>query len=315
MTTVDRNFASATAWTVLGLSLLCLTQQAVRADDKCPTCQQGGDWTFDCGSMFSKLPGLAHWFGVPATVDGTASRPELWERVGVDFDSPFGAVRSHEFGRLGGAYGCELGEPLFIISAPLTSACAAECCASGKCPCAAATDSKLQTASATTAPAETDEQGFACTVSKSPCEKSVACETACAHITKGLSWTERLIAENAALTTALDSKDAILELYTEMMEGMMELMAEKVELQSRLALAEKLVAERERHHQEIRELAAENLKLKAHAEVTEARHAAEKAQVELAVENERLKWRIAELERIAQAGQEAPRTARKATGY
>jgi hypothetical protein len=263
--------------------------------------------------MLSKIPGLAQWFRVPAIDECTASREEPFERVGIDFNFPPSSPNFRT--GIGGTCIGEPGEPLFIFSAPLTLPYAVESCAGGKCPCVAAAESKVQTASATTAPAETHQQGFECTVSESACAKAAACETAYAHTAKCPSLTERLMAENAALTTALDSKDAILELYSEMMDRMMALETEKVELQTRLRLAEELFAERERHHQEIRELAAENLKLKAHAEAAEAKHAAEKVQVELAVENERLKWRIAELERLAEAGKEAPRTARKATAY
>jgi hypothetical protein len=108
---------------------------------------------------------------------------------------------------------------------------------------------------------------------------------------------QQLVAENAALKVALEAREELLELRVEMMEQLMNVMVEKVELECRLAAVEKMHAEREKLLHESQALVAENARLKTIAEAANAHHEAEKHQLQLAFENERLKWRVAELER------------------
>lgn len=106
-----------------------------------------------------------------------------------------------------------------------------------------------------------------------------------------------LTAENASLEAALEAKEELMELQSRMFEQVAVLMAEKAELQAELRFTEKLMEQRERKLHENHDLAVENLRLKSMLEAAAMHQAAEKERLELAFENERLKLKVAELER------------------
>ncbi|MGE0760857.1 MAG: hypothetical protein AB7F89_20865 [Pirellulaceae bacterium] len=120
--------------------------------------------------------------------------------------------------------------------------------------------------------------------------------------------------ENAALRVMLEAHEELINLRTETMEEIMSLVVDKMVAEAKLTIAEKLMAERESAQRELAELKADNMRLQVMAEAAEARHASEKAQMELALENEQLKSRVAELEQQSAAHLTATRTAKKQGG-
>ena len=106
-----------------------------------------------------------------------------------------------------------------------------------------------------------------------------------------------LSAGQAAAEAALEVQEESLERSAELLESMAGLHAENAKLAAKLEVQDQL-------HQ----LVAENTRLKAQVELAEAKAEVMRATVEMTVENERLKMRLADLEQGS--GKEVPTSAR-----
>ena len=184
------------------------------------------------------------------------------------------------------------------------SACAAGQCGTSKCSegaCAAA----KQTSAATTGCATECCELVAttnCAASKAACG-SGACQQA--NIERLLE----LVADRAGLAAALEAQEAIQDAKTEMFESLAGLMMEKAKLETKLSMQ----GERDEFAKRTQELATENAGLKAQIEFVSHREEITKQAAKLSLENEKLKLRVVQLEQESATGEEAPRTAKRAS--
>jgi hypothetical protein len=183
------------------------------------------------------------------------------------------------------------------------SACAAAQCGTSKCSEGACTAAK-QTAAATGCATECCELVATanCAAGKVACG-SGACQQA--NIERLLE----LVADRAGLAAALESQEAIQDAKTEMFESLAGLLMEKAKLEAKVALQ----GERDEIAKRTQELAMENARLKAQIEFVSHREEITRQAAKLSFENEKLKLRVVELEQQSATGEEAPRTAKRAS--
>jgi hypothetical protein len=131
---------------------------------------------------------------------------------------------------------------------------------------------------------------------------SIAGHAVCERITE-------LVAEKAALESALEAHEALAEAKDEMFQMMVELSAENAKLGAQV----ELLTQRDELHEKLLMVATENSKLKAAAELGEEKQKLLMQSFEVALENERLKTRVAELEQrdLSQAKPASQRQASK----
>lgn len=302
MITPERKLVVTAAWTLSVLGAWSIVQRAAQAEEVSPPPRQVRVELKVTGPGIpglAKLPVLGRLFVNDVKTDSdccvkkTVGADGL-ERIGIDFNE----VCAHGKEQVS----CEKCDVAVCPACPATTkvavnananckTCTATSCPVGLSACCQNSECVVQTAAA-------NEK----CVGDEPCQK-LACVVS--------SQIADLVAENVALESALEAKEQMLHLQSELMERFATMMAEKVQLQAQLEFSQKLFVERESARQKIQELAQENSKLKNMVEIAAARHEAEQAKVELAQENQRLKDRVAELEIATRDAKTGVRVAKK----
>jgi hypothetical protein len=237
------------------------------------------------GHFFKSAP----MFKCVQTTSGPACCTENFERMGVDFDfelcpPPPGFAQIIKF--TGPACVCEdcrcspcLGQcHAFAVAA---NPCAAAACTAATCNAVACGEA---TGGCENCPAQHAVRHVDHFIKK----MHPACE-----MLKLFETIAELSAEKAAAEAALEAREEAHEEFAELLESMIELVAQNASLEAQLAAH----AENAKLSEKMIELASENARLKAQVELADARHEILRGSLEVAIENERLKLRVAELEK------------------
>jgi outer membrane murein-binding lipoprotein Lpp len=317
MISAERKLIVTAAWTLTVLGAWSLIQRTAHAEELPAPHQVQVEFKITGSGVpvLSKIPYLGRLFindPKPATecCEKECEIAEKFERIGIDFTkiTPGLHIVEEDF-----ETGFTIEESEFSIcpACPANAQCSTntQCSTNAQCStncCVACTATACPGLAACCKQTECVAQACA---TESKCVGDEPCQKTACIVSSRLG---DLVAENMALNTALEAKDQILHLQTEMMERFATLMAEKVEVEAKLEFTQQLHAEREKSRQKIEELAQENNRLKNMVEMAAVRRDVEASKSELAQANQRLKERVTELELASRDSKSGVRVAKKA---